>query len=111
TSVAGAYAPLFEVFEELLEQIKELSKAVSIADADLANIAYETLATEETEIRKLTGKGLKVYTYTQLKGYKDGKSYTLKSWRTEQAPIRLLSELVRLYRGARHLKKAIEYLS
>lgn len=98
-----------QTIAEILEEFLNLIKSLSISDADLKNLSYETITTEETTITKHRGS-LKVYSYTQIKGYKNGKSYTLKSWREGQAPTRELSELIRLYRACRHIKRALEYL-
>jgi len=93
-------AEYYESLEYILEELKaELPE-------DLQDLPYETIAVEEVQIRK---KG-KVYRYIHLKGYRYGKTETLKSYPIAEADIEELNRLVKLYRAVKHFSKALDYM-
>lgn len=90
----------YETLEYILEELRaELPE-------ELQTLPYETIATEEVQIKK---KG-KVYRYIHLKGYRHGKTETLESYPIDSADIEELNRLVKLYRTVKHLNKALDYL-
>ena len=93
-------AEYYESLEYILEELK-----AELPD-DLRDIPYETIATEEVQIRK---KG-KIYRYIHLKGYRYGKTETLKSYPIAEADIEELNRLVKLYRAVKHFSKALDYM-
>jgi len=93
-------AEYYESLEYILEELKaELPE-------DLRDFPYETIAVEIVEVRK---KG-KVYKYVHLKGYRYGKTQTLKSYPIASADIEELQRLVKLYRALKHLNKSLDYM-
>lgn len=94
--IAEYYGTLEYILEELKAELPE----------DLQDLPYETIAVEEVQIRK---KG-KVYRYIHLKGYRYGKTKTIKSYPMEEADTKELQRLVNLYRTAAKLSKALDYM-
>ncbi|MEM4959340.1 MAG: hypothetical protein QXX12_05635, partial [Nanopusillaceae archaeon] len=48
--------------------------------------------------------------YIHLKGYRHGKTQTLKSYPVAEADIEELNRLVKLYREVKHFSKALDYM-
>ncbi|MEM2947134.1 MAG: hypothetical protein QXN96_02715 [Candidatus Bathyarchaeia archaeon] len=94
--IAEYYGTLEYVYEELKAELPE----------ELQSMPYETIAMEEVIIRK---KG-KVYKYIHLKGYRYGKTKTIKSYPMEEADTKELQRLVNLYRTVKHFSKALDYM-
>lgn len=93
-------AEYYESLEYILEELKaELPE-------DLQDLPYETIAVEEVAVRK---KG-KVYRYIHLKGYRYGKTETIKSYPIAEADIEELNRLVKLYRAVKHFSKGLDYM-
>lgn len=88
---------LREIYEGLLSKLPP----------ELQDLKYETISVEEVHVKKPR----KVYRYIHLKGYRDGKTYTLRSYPLGSVYMPELVNLVYLYRAVKALEKALSYLS
>ena len=101
----SSFPTLMGCLEELMSQLKEMCQAYGIKE-DLTTLRYETVAVSETWARNKMGK---VYKRIQLKGYREGRTKTIKSWSEGTVPTDLY-KLVNLYRACKHLSRACDYL-
>jgi len=98
--------------KDYLLRCKELLRELSLRNGleDLSHLKYHTLALSRVLYKTRKGEERKRY---QLKAYytegKRQKSKTLLSWREGEVPEEL-KEVVYLYRGTKHLQRAVEYL-
>lgn len=113
------HTPIEGVLDALEYEFIELVSHLNIRDNNLETFSYETIAVEETRIRKKTKKGEREYVYIQLKGYNtvyiqlkgyNTKTHTIETYTPETAPTEELNRLVKLYRAIRHLRRALDYL-
>ena len=70
---------LREIYEGLLSELPP----------ELQDLKYETISVEEVHVKKPR----KVYRYIHLKGYRDGKTYTLRSYPLGEKALSYLSLL------------------
>lgn len=103
------HTPIEGVLDALEYEFIELVSHLNIRDNNLETFSYETIAVEETRIRKKTKKGEREYVYIQLKGY-NTKTHTIKTYTPEEAPMQDLTRLINLYRAIRHLRRALYYI-
>jgi len=89
--IAEYYGTLDYVYEELKAELPE----------DLQDLPYETIAVEEVHIRK---KG-KVYRYIHLKGYRYGKTETLKSYPIAESDIEEPQQTGKTLQGSKALQQ------
>ncbi len=100
---------LTDILQGIQEDIRELCSALGLPD--LSNLRYETLVASESRVKR---RG-KTYRYIQLKGsiYTYGeqtlKTQTIKTWKSP-GPLLQINRLIRLYRGACHINRALDQL-